>query len=93
MSAPGRTWHGYGRNETGQPQLRQQGVSELRQQVESLLSWAEANREGTWELAEEERAFLASISELFGVSVPLATFQSAERAASFLRVVALALEG
>jgi hypothetical protein len=35
---------------------------------------------------------MASLSELFGVPIPLGTFRSAEGAAKFLRVVAFALE-
>ena len=92
MSAPGRGWHGDARPETRPLQLTHQEISDLREQVEALLAWAEATPSGTWEVAEEQRAFIASISELFGVSLPLGTFRSATRAASFLRVVALALQ-
>lgn len=35
---------------------------------------------------------MASVSELFGLPIPLGTFSSAEGAAKFLRVVAFALQ-
>jgi hypothetical protein len=93
MSAPGRTWHGHFRSETRRPQLNNCVISDLREQVEALLIWAESTHAANWRLTEEERAFMASVSELFGVSIPLGTFGTADRAASFLRVVALALQG
>jgi hypothetical protein len=92
MSAPGRRWHGHARPKTTQPQVSLQEISDLREQVEALLAWAEEAPSGTWQVVDEERAFIASISELFGVCIPLDTFPSASRAASFLRVVALALQ-
>ena len=93
MSAPGRTWHGHARPEARRPEVKSQGISDLREQVEALLAWAESTQPGGWWLTEEERAFMDSVSELFGVSIPLGTFGSADRAASFLRIVALALQG
>ena len=67
-------------------------LSELREQVEALLAWAEATQADRWHIADEERAFMASVSDLFGVPIPLGTFQSAAGAAKFLRVVAIALQ-
>lgn len=93
MSASGRAWHGDARPETRRQQVTHRDISDLREQVEALLAWAEATPSGTWEVAEEQRAFIASVSELFGISLSLGTFRSAARAASFLRIVALALQG
>lgn len=92
MSAPGRTWHGDARPAIRRPKADSQGISDVREQVEALLAWAESTQPNAWRLTEEERAFMDSVSELFGVSIPLGTFGSADRAASFLRVVALALQ-
>jgi hypothetical protein len=93
MSAPGRTWHGYARPGAGLLARNQDKISDLREQVDTLLAWAEATPAGTWHVADEERAFMASVSDLFGVPIPSGTFRSAEGAACFLRVVAKALQG
>jgi hypothetical protein len=92
MSAPGRTWHGYAQPETARPHASHQRLSDLREHIEELLSWAESTQAGEWHLADEEKAFMASVSDLFGVPIPLGTFRSAETAGRFLRVVALALK-
>lgn len=92
MSAPGRTWPASGQPGTRRPVVSQHQLSDLREQVEALLAWAETTQAGPWHIADEERAFMASVSDLFGVPIPLGTFRSAEGAAQFLRVVALALQ-
>ena len=92
MSAPGRSWHGSTRSVIHRPEASQHQISDLREQVESLLAWAEGTQEGSWHIADEEHAFMASVSELFGVPIPLGTFRSADGAAKFLRVVARALQ-
>jgi len=92
MSAAGKVWPSDASSEPGRLAVSHGQTSDLREQVEALLAWAEANPAGSWDVAEEHRAFVASVSELFGVSLPLGTFRSAARAASFLRVVALALQ-
>jgi len=91
MSAPGRAWPGHSRPGR-RLHVSNHQLADLREQVDALLAWAEASPEGTWHIADEERAFMASLSELFGVPIPLGTFRSAEGAAKFLRVVAFALE-
>jgi hypothetical protein len=93
MSAPGRVWPGEAGPENSRLEVIQPEISELREQVEALLAWAETSPPGLWEVREEHQAFVASVSELLGVSLPLATFRSPARAASFLRVVSLALQG
>jgi hypothetical protein len=92
MSAPGRTWHGSARPGIGPLRVSQQKLSDLREHVEALLAWAEATPTGDWHLEDDERAFMASISTLFEVPIPIGTFRSSETAARFLRVVALALK-
>jgi hypothetical protein len=92
MSAPGRTWHRHADLEVRSRQEPAREISDVREQVEALLAWAEAHPTGAWQVADEERAFMTSVSELFGVSIPFGTFESAGRAASFLRVVARALQ-
>jgi hypothetical protein len=74
-------------------QVSEHQLADLREQVEALLAWAEATPAGSWHIADEERAFMSSVSELFGVAIPLGTFGSAQGAAKFLRVVAMALQG
>ena len=93
MSAPGRVWPGEGKPENSRLEVTPPEISDLREQVEALLAWAETSPPGLWEVTEEHQAFVASVSELLGVSLPLGTFRSPARAASFLRVVALALQG
>jgi hypothetical protein len=93
MSSPGRVWPGEDRRQNSRREVTQPEISDLREQVEALLVWAETSPPGVWEVAEEYQAFVASVSELLGVSFPLGTFRSPARAASFLRVVALALQG
>jgi hypothetical protein len=92
MSAPGRTWHGSARPGRSPLRVSHQKLSDLRAHVDELLAWAEASPATGWHLAEDEHAFIASVSELFGVPIPLGTFRSAETAARFIRVVALALK-
>jgi hypothetical protein len=92
MSTLRRSWHGSARPEIRRPKASHHQLSDLREQVESLLAWAEGTQEGPWRVADEERAFMASVSDLFGVPIPLGTFSSADGAAKFLRVVAQALQ-